>query len=266
MTDLRYRALAAISIVLFFGTAYSVVYNTYLDTSNPLLTHQPHHLSETHYFATKSNPLNVYFIKKAWGWTTGAFLFNYFTSPSTIRTRDRLLKYAVLTGIWILFTNWFFGAPILERVIVLSGGKCIAQLPTGDSITVPHELCYDRSPLTPESHPAFFVTDALRAPDVLEKLRVIPRLRKGHDVSGHVFLLTMSILFLVDQLRPSLRQPAYKAWSTLHSCAIVGQISLIAIWFLAEYTTAVYFHSPFEKFTGYRMCYYLPCPHIQLTL
>ncbi|KAF9526679.1 Fat storage-inducing transmembrane protein [Crepidotus variabilis] len=251
MNDIRYQTLTAVSVVLFFGTAYSVLYNTYLDTSNPLLTHLPHPLAKTDYFATKSNPLNVYFIKKAWGWTTVSFLLTFLTSPEVIRTKDRIFKYLALTGIWILFTNWFFGAPILDRVTVFSGGECIAHLPTGGHITVPHELCYNHLPLTPQTHPDLFSTAALLSPEVQAKLHVVPRLRKGHDMSGHIFLLTMSILFLVDQLRPSFGQRAYKTWSTVHSWAVAAQIALVAIWFLAEYTTAVYFHSPFEKFTGY---------------
>ena len=70
-----------LSAIVVFGTAYSVLFGTYLDTSNPLLTHLPHPLSDTHYFASKKNFLNVYFIKKAWGWTSAVFLFSWFTTP-----------------------------------------------------------------------------------------------------------------------------------------------------------------------------------------
>ena len=250
MVDIRYQALAASTTILFFGTAYSVLYDTYLDTSDP---YRAHHLVESHYFASKSNPFNVYFIKYAWGWTSAAFAFTFLTSPSPARTRDRLLKYLALTAVWILFINWFFGPPILDRVTILSGGECVAYLPSsGDSFTVPHELCFSKSTLTPDSHPKFFETVTFASPEIRKTLSVRPRLRKGHDLSGHVFLLTMSILFLADQLRPSFNQ---RAWSPTHAWAVASHTVLIAVWLFALYTTAVYFHTPLEKFTGYRMFY-----------
>jgi len=36
-----------LSAVIAFGTAYSVLYGTYLDTSNPLVSHLPHPLSHS---------------------------------------------------------------------------------------------------------------------------------------------------------------------------------------------------------------------------
>lgn len=240
-------AISLISAILLFGTLYSVVYNTYLDTSNPLLTHLPHPLSTTHYFATKSNPINVYFIKKAWGWTTAAFFFSWFTSPPQIRSVHRIFKYLALLVIWLLFTSWFFGPAIFERVIVASGGQCIIALPSGDPVIVPNDFCYRKITLAPETNPTLFTSTFTLPPG----WGAVPRLRKGHDVSGHVFLLTMSALFLFDQLRPSFR---VAHWSPLHRWAIIANVVIIGICLFAIGTTAVYFHSPFEKFTGFRMC------------
>jgi len=251
MIDVRYYALAATTVILFCGTAYSVLNSTYLDTSNPLLADLPHPLSKSHFFASKSNPLNVYFIKRAWGWTTAAFFFTFFTSPKAIRTGERLFKYFTLTAIWILFVNWFFGPAILERVIVYSGGECIATLPAGDHFTVPNEFCFSKVTVSPHTHPTLFEAVVFSSPVVKETLRLKPRFRRGHDLSGHVFLLTMSILFLADQLRLSFGQRAAKIWSTLHGWAVAAHIGLIVIWLFAVYTTALYFHNPFEKFTGY---------------
>ncbi len=227
MIDVRYYALAATTVILFCGTAYSVLNSTYLDTSNPLLADLPHPLSKSHFFASKSNPLNVYFIKRAWGWTTAAFFFTFFTSPKAIRTGERLFKYFTLTAIWILFVNWFFGPAILERVIVYSGGKCIATLPAGDHFTVPNEFCFSKVTVSPHTHPTLFEAVVFSSP------------------------VTMSILFLADQLRLSFGQRAAKIWSTLHGWAVAAHIGLIVIWLFAVYTTALYFHNPFEKFTGY---------------
>ncbi|KAF8161233.1 inositol phospholipid synthesis and fat-storage-inducing TM-domain-containing protein [Crassisporium funariophilum] len=244
MRDIRYQTIVVIAVTLLFGTGYSVLYNTYLDTSNPLLTHLAHALSGSHYFATKTNPLNVYFIKKAWGWTSLAFLFSYLTSPAQVRTKERFFKYLTLTAVWLLFTSWFFGPALLERVIVASGGQCVIALPNGDPITVPNEYCYSKSTITQQSHPDLFVTTFAIPPE----WRLIPRLRMGHDISGHIFLLTMSTLFLVDQLRPSFKMGR---WSSVHQWALASNIVLIAIWLFAIYTTGVYFHSPFEKLTGF---------------
>jgi hypothetical protein len=239
-------AIALISAILLFGSLYSVVYNTYLDTSNPLLTHLPHPLSTTHYFATKSNPINVYFIKKAWGWTTAAFFFSWFTSPPQTRSVHRILKYLTLLLIWLLFTSWFFGPAIFERVIVASGGQCVIALPSGDPVIVPNDFCYRKTTLMPETYPTLFSSAFTLPPG----WKAVPRLRKGHDVSGHVFLLTLSSLFLLDQLRPSFRVIAQ--WSPLHRVAIITNVVIIGISLFAIGTTAVYFHSPFEKFTGFR--------------
>jgi len=237
-------AISLISAILFFGTLYSVVYNTYLDTSNPLLTYLPHPLSTTHYFATKSNPLNVYFIKKSWGWVTAAFFFSWFTSPPQTQTIRRIFKYLTLLVVWLIFTSWFFGPAILERVIAASGGQCFIASPSGDPIIVPQDFCNGKTTLTPEITMLF--TSTFTMPP---GWKAVPRLRKGHDVSGHVFILTMSALFLFDQLRPSFRV-AHDQWSPLHRWAIVTNIVVIGICLFAIGTTAVYFHTPFEKFTG----------------
>jgi hypothetical protein len=239
------RAISLISAILLFGILYSVEYNTYLDTSNPLLTHLPHPLSTTHYFASKSNPMNVYFIKKAWGWTTAAFFFTWFTSPLQIRSVHRILKYLTLLVIWLLFTGWFFGPAIVERVIVASGGQCVISLPSGDPVVVPNDFCYRKITVVPETNPTLFTSTSFTLPS---GWGAVPHLRKGHDVSGHVFLLTLSALFLFDQLRPSFR---VAQWSPLHRWAIITNIVIIGICLFALGTTAVYFHSPFEKFTGF---------------
>ncbi|KAH7920784.1 hypothetical protein BV22DRAFT_1020589 [Leucogyrophana mollusca] len=243
--DLRHGAFIAVTSILLFGTIYSVINDSYLDTSNPLLTHLPHPLHKTHYFANKANVLNVWFIKRAWGWTSIAFLLSWATSPRQQRTAGRVLKWAVETAVWLVFTSWFFGPAILERLIAASGGECMISLPTGAIIAVPVEYCFTKSTVSPSSHPNFFST-ALLLPD--DPWHAVPRLRRGHDVSGHVFLLTMSILFLADQLRHSLRTAP---WPRLHNWAVAFNATLIGIWLLASYTTSLYFHSPFEKFTGY---------------
>ena len=78
---------------------------------------------------------------------------------------------------------------------------------------------------------------------------------RGHDVSGHVFLLTLSLLVLADAVAPALALPQralLPARTPIHWYAVLASCSLMLVWLFALLTTAVFFHSPFEKFTGYR--------------
>jgi hypothetical protein len=141
---------------------------------------------------------------------------------------------------------WFFGPSLIDRVIVASGGACMVHLPSGDLATLPVDACFAGTTVGPTSHPHFFshITEIT----ISSNWNALPRLRRGHDVSGHIFLLTMSILFLADQLRPSLCLPR---WNLLHKLAVNANLLLVGIWILASYTTSVYYHSPLEKLTGY---------------
>jgi len=248
MPDLRFSLLLAISFITLCGTVYSVVNHTYLDTSNPLLAHLPHPLGHIHYFAHKSNFLNVYLIKTAWGWTSAAFFFLWSTSPPSTRTGRRIAKWVMATGVWLVFTSWFFGPALLERVVIASGGECLLSLPSGDHVLVPSEFCLSKSFLSPNSHPELFQTSSLQSFVPPIDWRAMPRLRKGHDVSGHIFLLTMSVLFLADQLRYTLRAGQRSTW---HTAAVVANTALIGTWLFASWTTSLYYHAPLEKFSGY---------------
>ncbi|EPQ57333.1 hypothetical protein GLOTRDRAFT_120554 [Gloeophyllum trabeum ATCC 11539] len=248
MPDARIAAFAAVTLVVAVGTLYSVIYHTYLDTSDPHLTALPHPLHASHYFASKSNPLNVVFIKYAWGWTSLAFAAHFLTSPPAAQTWERVGKWLAETGVWMVFTTWFFGPALLERVIAASGGECVVRLPSGYLLSVPNEYCYTKSTVSPATHPSLFAASLL-IPDTQE-WQARPRLRRGHDVSGHLFLLVMSTLFLADQLRASFR-PGVVRWSKAHQWSVAGTSALLALWLFASYTTSVYFHTPLEKITGY---------------
>ncbi|PCH43810.1 hypothetical protein WOLCODRAFT_76013 [Wolfiporia cocos MD-104 SS10] len=255
MPDARIAALVTITSVVLFGTIYSVANNTYLDTSNPLLTHLPHPLHSTHYFASKANPLNVYYIKRIWGWTILAFLAHFLTSPRVVRTKERFFQFLAATAFWIGFTTWFFGPAVFDRLVASTGGECVVSLPSGAMFNVPNEYCYTKSTISAVTHPALFPASLL-LPD--DSWHTRPRLRRGHDVSGHIFLLTMSTLFLVDQLRTSFgsssngsTESARLQWTPYHKWAVVLNLTVIATSLFAMYTTSVYFHTPFEKLTGY---------------
>ncbi|KAH6914328.1 inositol phospholipid synthesis and fat-storage-inducing TM-domain-containing protein [Coprinopsis sp. MPI-PUGE-AT-0042] len=270
--NIQRPALVVLSAIILGGTAYSVFYDTYLDTSNPLLTHLAHPLAQSHYFADKKNWLNVLFIKKAWGWTSGAFILSWLTSPLKISSRPSarlLLTYLTLTGMWVLFTSWFFGPALLERVILLSGGECVLPGPGNVPVTVPPEYCFTKSTISFETHPQLFqslfsqgiassssstLTPQIACPpsqpDCHLNISGVPRLRKGHDVSGHLFLLSMGVMLLARQLEASVMAGMNK-WSVPHTISVVLNIALLALWLLASATTSVYFHLPSEKVTGF---------------
>ncbi|PAV20310.1 inositol phospholipid biosynthesis scs3 [Pyrrhoderma noxium] len=234
--DARRITFVFLSSLLLFGTLYSVATHSYLDTSDPTiaLTHTPHPLHDTQYFARKNNVLNTVFIKRAWGWTSGAALLLLLTSPSPSVTgpgtrqvfmsaRERLFKWGAATLVWLLFTAWFFGPSLFSRLTVASG--------------VNASFDYPQAPLAPDS--VLFEGD----------WRTRARLMRGHDVSGHIFLLTMSLLFLADALKPHLNKGKLRSLS--QTVVLIFTVLLMNIWFLSVLTTAIYFHTASEKFTGY---------------
>ena len=249
--DYRNLSLSLLFVVLSLGTVYSVVFNTYLDTSDPLLAHLPHPSHEHSYFARKSNVFNQLFVKKAWGWTTAAFLVLYATSPVERRTWTRVWRWVVATGVWIVFTTWFFGPALLERVMAYSGGECVIAVAPGGGpptiMSVPLEYCHAKTTITTADHPHLFTSSLIPPPP---EFRARPRLYKGHDVSGHIFLLTLGICFLTDQLTAALH-PKPRFIPRAHAYAINATLGLLAMWWWMAIMTSVYFHSPVEKLSGF---------------
>lgn len=259
MSNFRRITFVVLSSTILFGTIYSVAKHSWLDTSNPLLAlgQAKHPLHDVSYFARKTNILNTIFIKWAWAWTTAAFVSLWLTAPRetgttgrTMTTRERLGKWLAATFVWLVFAAWFFGPALLDRLASFSGGECVVRLPSGVVHHVPLSYCYERTIISPATHPELFFPPLLLDEERIADWRTRPRLMRGHDVSGHVFLLTMSLLFLADMIRPSLTLPA-RYRSTAHNCALAATVVLMGIWVLALLTTSVYFHTPFEKLTGY---------------
>lgn len=84
----------------------------------------------------------------------------------------------------------------------------------------------------------------------------------GHDLSGHAFLLSMSSLFLLSEIAPTLAQ-TYMSSSSQPSMsrrieqgssnrryAALAIVALISLWYWMLLMTSLYFHTPQEKFTG----------------
>lgn len=258
MPSPRRTAFYALTASVTFGTIYSVLFNTYLDTSNPLISSLPHPLRHQSYFASKSNIFNTWFVKKAWGWTTMAFIGLYFTSPEVIRTKKRAIQWLLATVVWAAFTTWFFGPAIIDRVVSYSGGECVVILPHASGeilsaayMSVPIEYCLTKTKLSPHTHPDLFITP-FAVPHPTWSTR--PRYLRGHDVSGHIFLLTLSVLFLADQLQYSLRMyenPRMAAFvPPSHRVTFYFGFAISALWLWMTLTTSIYWHTPWEKVSG----------------
>jgi hypothetical protein len=237
--DFRIIALIVTGAAVAHGTFYSLQNSTYLDTSDPILTSQPHPLVATHILASKRSLLNVVFLKWSWAWTTAAFLPLLFTS-SVKRTR-RLLQWAFAGVAWFILTSWFFGPSLFTRLAAASGGEC--GLHIGKAfVPIPQTYCSTSVPVARTTHPELFPV-VFEGTEAQFNDPLIPRLRRGHDVSGHVFLLTLCVLFLADQLR--------QTRTSAHLYAIGTGGALLLLWVFSLWVTSVYFHAPSEKISGF---------------
>lgn len=120
---------------------------------------------------------------------TLSYFFFLFTHPSTgapftaVLTRRRIrgaLRWGVVTIWWIFITQWFFGPPFIDRGFVLTGGQCelLEAVKAGEAHM--HK-------------PRLFLTGvACKA--------VGGEWRGGHDISGHVFLLVLGSMFLLEEV------------------------------------------------------------------
>ncbi|KAI9164550.1 hypothetical protein H9P43_008409 [Blastocladiella emersonii ATCC 22665] len=131
----------------------------------------------------KKSFFNVYFAKYAWAWTSVVFFLALARMRHWPHERRlaALVRYSLATAYWITLTQWFFGAPLLDRFNREVGGKC--ALP-GD---------------VEEYHPdhlAHFRAHGARAANIAACRGHGGVWTGGHDVSGHCLLLVHSFLFL----------------------------------------------------------------------
>ncbi|WVR09678.1 hypothetical protein IAU60_006753 [Kwoniella sp. DSM 27419] len=293
-----------VSSLMLTGIMYSLVYGTSLDTSQIYHAHTSIP-TRTAYFAQKSNLFNVVFVKQAWGWTSLLYLLHLFTAPSSVSTSvdagigsraRRLGVWVLATGAWLLFTRWFFGAGLGDRIIAATGGNCAVPLPKSIDLTaarkafptlftagsqtplsnaqtrndriyvpLPARFCTG-IPLNPSTLPDLFkllpksAGHGVQATDDHESLQALPRPRwhRGFDISGHAFLLTLSIMVLGRELVETWRRWATvnverqdQGWlRTVHRVSGVAATCLMGIWAFMLFMTAIYFHAPPEKLSG----------------
>lgn len=216
------------------------------------------------YYNNKGNIFNQWFVKKGWAWTTGVIVLFYAAEFSKPLFRRKLLlgaflRWVVATCWWVLFTQWCFGVPIMDKVFIFSGGKCGA-IP-GDKLAAFSNRLH------------LFVS----AGELYESTQISSstcrRLRGswegGHDPLGHVFLLVHSSLYLFHEIKPF-----WKGWSELYHNGVsfaknvsranfvtklrlfvrespsAVVLALLALWWFMLLMTNMYFHSLAEKLVG----------------
>ncbi|KAL8369957.1 hypothetical protein RB595_000354 [Gaeumannomyces hyphopodioides] len=231
------------------------------------------------YFARKDNLVNVLFVKRGWAWVSAAFAAFVLTHPHhTTNTTGRggrqqsqqqhvlgssrrlraILRWALVTGWWVLVTQWCFGPPLIDRGFRYTGGKCEEA----------EQKVRDADYVSPAD---IFSAAACRTAG--------GRWRGGHDISGHVFLLVLGSFFLLQEAG----WVAVRAWEGTSGGGrdpravvmadgavkgvdveadgrredaaalgfggrfVAGVVGL-SMWMLLM--TAIYFHTWFEKLTG----------------
>lgn len=183
---------------------------------------------EESYFANKQNLFNLVFVKNGWGWTSLAFWYHLYASKKAAKF-SAIFRWTLATVYWILITQWFFGPPIMDRLFILTGGVCRISDQYGQLDFKGH--------LTPEI--SLLLTS-------LECRNQQGHWEGGHDLSGHIFLLMHSSLLLIDQIQPQEKHvPIRFDRSEKLICG------LLLLWWWMLLMTSLYFHSFFEKMTGF---------------
>lgn len=196
-------ALGLFPLLLVFGSVFAVVspHTRAMTYDAASQSHQAADGSAPSYFARKSNMFNVYFVKRGWGWTTAAVLAFVLSHPAVSSPRAKaqaVARWAAVTAWWVLVVQWCFGAPMIDRGFRWTGGKCdVAELGlmTGTADTA-----------------AALTAVACKASG--------GKWRGGHDISGHVFLLTLGSAMLMNEvLWPVAR---WAGWFAEERCVVMN--------------------------------------------
>lgn len=183
----------------------------------------------TSYFAHSHNVFNLLFVKNGWLWTSIIFWTHLYRLPdSSLAKRQAALRWVLASIMWILVTQWAFGAPLTDRTMIWTGGVCALAKKSVES-----DLDLGQATETL----AAMTNRACRAAN--------GHWEGGHDLSGHVFILTHSSLFIWYEILPLLLQ-----------CRLLDQkvtkaaFAMLGGWWWMLLMTAAYFHTWREKLTG----------------
>lgn len=264
-TSLEALLLVTYPATLILGSLYSLIDPA--TRASPYSAASQSHVHELapSYFAQKSNLFNVLFVKRGWFWVTISYFLFLFTHPSTGPSRQPaltpkrlqgIIRWGIVTVWWIFVTQWFFGPAIIDRGFTLTGGQC--------ELVREAEL----GKIDMSDTRQFVTSIACKA--------VGGKWKGGHDISGHVFILVLGSMFLLEEvLFVLLRSSRSKEERTIlmsdgavksaeveargdnivTASEIHGQFNLavkvvlgvtgLSIWMLLM--TAAYFHTWFEK-------------------
>lgn len=157
------------------------------------------------YFSKKSNIPNILFVKFGWAWTSAVFLLHLRRVRSS--HSKALLRWGLATVWWILITQWCFGPPVMDRTFLVTGGTCkmlsVGAIPEG--MSAPRRV---------------FTGAACKVAG--------GNWSGGHDLSGHVFLLTHASLFLWSEVLPFLRAGI---WGGIENTTVYALLGLW-VWML----------------------------------
>lgn len=185
---------------------------------------------EASYFSNKKNIFNIIFVKRGWFWTTVVYAFASWTCISTSQgnkatmIRQSLTRYVSATLWWIIFSQWLFGMPLMDRVFLWTGGSC--GITANTTIAEPGFHRHLSSALC-RTHGGEWIG--------------------GYDPSGHIFILTHGSLFLWFEILPLLNRLRPGAPLPL---GLKVTLVFLTIWWWMFLMTSVYFHSLGEKVAG----------------
>lgn len=241
------------------------------------------------YYNNKGNIFNQYFVKKGWGWTTAVILFFYIIKALYTKTRggkftedntkeahvqrvtstnllSAAFRYFCATAWWILFTQWCFGLPIMDKVFLWTGGKCTGISEEKIAAHLKGKLLDSK---------VFQKFDQIYESSSVSSM-VCRRLRGswegGHDPLGHVFLLVHSSLYMFFEMKEhwcgfgalakdirqlfQQRNRRLGLWTFLKQNPETPLILLMALWWYMLLMTNMYFHLLAEKLVGLAFGYF----------
>lgn len=182
------------------------------------------------YFAHSHNVFNLIFVKNGWLWTSVVFWLHLYRLPASAQNKKQaIVRWSIATLIWMVVTQWAFGAPLTDRTMIWTGGVCELAKKGAETDVYLGET-----------------TERIVAMTNKACKEVHGHWEGGHDLSGHVFILTHSSLFIWYEILPILIEESVFLGDTASKAAFC----LLAGWWWMLLMTAAYFHTWQEKLTG----------------
>lgn len=194
------------------------------------------------YFSSKRNIFNIFVIKQAWAWVSllaGLQGFQLYRESTTGRSsvssvRGFAFRYIAATMWWFVFSQWFFGNPLMDRVFRITGGGCAPSqtfsAASGDLTALAAQLASVNS---------------------YQCKRLGHSWNGGIDPSGHMFIICHGSLYLwYEIMLPALNSRQTNTDKRLSPVAKVTGVILLIFWWMLFMTNVYDFHSFFERILG----------------